>query len=613
MYLEIDLYTPIHNAYLVNKKVKNLILRHWPRKVVNSVEVFDRFTFYNGAVVNTAQAQAIYKVLGTSYSELNANQYSGVEYAWMYLKPYHLAPPTISEVNIEAYIDSNSVLDQEYTVLVTYNQQTAKEGLTSLTNLTNAQIVSLIEGGYNSYYSDQAVDPIIYNVNTGEVDEQVYESHLITYQTGINPVTFASLMDTTDVLFTSESKVLTRSILPIYSTKKSWDPDMDGSLVYEVIGYTINVIVEYKYTRTISATDVTCDALITSIDANVTNMPVSKYSMYEQVSTMLHIVEPVLAGELLMTYSTSPIYGEEEGGGTTATYITIAGATELKAKDFALMLAASLDTDYAEESCSGWGCMIPIIVMIIIIVVVVIVTRNPTLAAQAAAAGTAVGGGTAGAIAAASVYLGAMSMVLALGSFIMTAIAMVLRHNGQYGMAIAFRNSIVVLNNMAMVVGALAMVTGVMSIINGIRHQATVLAQEQAKEAGKAAARDSTSEVLVTSATVTPTLSNYVSASMEYAVTSTGGMFSGKSTGEILKSGVDIASKVADLYMKVVAPIKNPGMPEEDEPVVPTKLNDIEMVEIQRDMYGNMDLNRLMDNMPRMMTSDLVEDSIKIT
>ena len=119
MYLTLDIGTPVRSAYLNNKRVQNEFIRNFPTKTievvegVEYVEVFDRLTFYNGSSVNSsASALEIYKLMGATVASLQENDYEGIEEAWMYLKPYQLAPTVITSTEVVNYINSNAVIGE---------------------------------------------------------------------------------------------------------------------------------------------------------------------------------------------------------------------------------------------------------------------------------------------------------------------------------------------------------------------------------------------------------------------------------------------------------------------------------------------------------------------
>ena len=623
MFMEIDLGTPIRQGYLRNLKVKNTVLKYWPTKLVNGITVFDKLYMWQGYIPSDTGHKELYKLLGTSVEKLQAKDWNHVVSAWMYFKPYHLdtSSITLADGDVVTYINDNSVLDEEYEVKFHYTQEYSGPVISGANKITDQQIIGLIEGGYDSLY-----DPAVVNTTNTELNGRVkatpvYSNSMLTYDVTVNPCTFASIMDTADSLFSSTTKIISKTVKRVandgYYNNRRYNAGMYGTNEY-----TLQATISYKFKRIKDAGDAGVATLITGIKDKALAIKKDPFSFYTQVSEMLHRFNPVLPGELAYSYSTVSLFGEDPTT-TTVDYVRKDGAAELKPADFSKMLKDALDSDYQQESCHGWKCFLGFIISILLIVVAIEFAPQLLGALGTVGAGTGALGLTGASFAYATAWFGMLALELTVGSLLMGFAASYLAKNGEYGMAISFGSSLVMLNKLAEVIGYIGMLTGITAMWQKLTTKAGEDAMmSRAKEAvlaagGKGTKAEITTELAshasiysmaVTEGTglIQPTLTNYVHAGWEMVTGSTTSVFSNFSKAPMaaMNKIMGWLNTGLKIYTQWINPVKQPpaGQPAESESE-PERVDGIAFKEAYFNDYVFLDMNAQMDEMPANMTT----------
>ncbi len=528
MYLTLDIGTPVRSAYLTNLRVKNLWLKYWPTKWVGGVEVFDELTIYDGHVYTAEANLEIYKILGLSITDLQAGEYDGVDRLWMFFKPYHLSPDPITSNEVSVYLNSHSTIDEEITVKFVYTQTVADVSLTKLPTITNDQIVTMVLGGIDEYYPV----PYVKNPATDKLEPaKVYDSQLVNYEPNISDVTFAAVMDTGNVLFDTSAVVLSRSINKVQKSGGTW-----FNRVVRINSYTINAVLDFKFTRTISAADGSVNSFITEIvdETNSADLLIPT-TFYKQLRSLYDVANPVIDSELVYNHT---VAGVDEEPDVTTPYIRKDGAEQLTGVEFSAMIEKSIDTDYSEEKGDWWVT----ILAIIIIIVVTYLTWGTGTAAAGAATAAGASAGTAAAVG----FLVSLSFSMGISMLALSLVSMAFQKSGDYGNAIAMRGSITMLGVLSKLTTAVLAVVGIGLIIAAIKQAATEAAKQAALEASKEAGKDviiTETAVTVGTQVVKPTLTNWVQATVDYAMESVTGMFTQSSTTATLTKGMQALNK----------------------------------------------------------------------
>ena len=621
-YLDIDLLGPIKSAFLVNTKARNLLLNNagkWPTKWVDGFEVFDELNIgnrYQGAIMH----KTIYKVLGIKYSDLAGSDLSQVERLWLYLKPKPFVRDTITDADVIEFInneiklyDETGTVDDpddtgEVTIDVLYTQTFATDNLRSLPPVSNEQIVAMIEGGYNSIYPTSIVE----NVTTEDSDgNNVTVSHtsynsLIEYDTKTSSVTFASLMDTNDDLFTSETKIISKSITPVYSTS-SWTTS--------ITSYTIKANATYTFRRVIDASAVVASALISTITGKAnTSTDTLANTIFRQITNMSRHYNPItVSTDLYLVASDEKTYVKvgvdnipealDEFGNIVQASVPGWGVRAMKRRAFVTFFASLIESDFQQYvPKKKWYSGLITLVLIVVIVVASIYTAG----AASGVSGAAVAAGTAGTVATAT-FMSALAISLTVGSLIVGTLGTKLGgHSATF--SYAMRDALVTVGKVAEIVGLIATILTIVNIANMARKAiGQALMTEAQKETAKQAAIDVGSELMedvseeaIKNSLDQAALKAFSNASMgdimvaigdaiyDAVVQSaenawdnvvgafSGDLFSNMSTGEVIAS----PAKAIELYNALV-PHSDPSEPvvEDVVPMVPDKIEYAELVQ----------------------------------
>ena len=631
-YLDIDLLGPIKSAFLVNTKARNLLLNSagkWPTKWVDGFEVFDELNIgnrYQGAINH----KTIYKVLGIKYSDLAGSDLSQVERLWLYLKPKPFVRDTITDADVIEFInnaiklyDETGTVDDpddtgEVTIDMLYTQTIATNNLRSLPPVSNEQIVAMIEGGYNSIYPTPIVENVAISKSDGSSTATTYESYnsLIEYDTKTSNVTFASLMDTNDDLFTSETKIISKSITPVYST---------SYLGTFITSYTIKASATYTFRRVSDASDVVVSPLVnTIVDKANTSTDTLANSMFRQIMYMARYYNPIVVSTDL--YLVIPGVEDPNGEGNdipAITYVKVGtdtvpeikdqfgnvtqarvpgtGCRGMKRRAFVTLFASLIESDFQQYvPKKKWYSGLITIVLIVVIIVVSIYTAGAATGLTTVATATATTATTA-------MFMSAFALSLTIGSLIVGTLGTKLGgHSATF--SYAMRDALVTVGKVAEIVGLIATVLAVINIANMARKAiGQALMTEAQKETAKQAAIDAAKGIgedvtkeAIQESIDQAALKAFSNASMgdimvgigdavydaivqsaENAWDNVVGVFSGDlfsnmSTGEIIAA----PAKAIELYNALV-PHNDPSEPvvEDVVPIVPDKIEYAELVQ----------------------------------
>jgi len=596
MFMEIDLGTPIMNTYVRALKIKNVFNRYWPTTTVvnnsgNTEVVLDKLYIYHKGVYGDASHSEIYKLLGTSVSELSANKWKGVDKAWMYLdaKKVDTGTPELSNMDVANYINDNSEVDVEYEVRMVYTQEFS--GNVS-NKITDQQIVDLIEGGYNSLYDPALIEtPVFSPNNQTKKATYAYDNSMITFNTKINPCTFISIMDTDDSVFSSTTKIISKEVVKV-SKRDSYDY---GSYNNEKDTYTIRAHISYKYTRVRDAVDT--DPLVELVKNTAVKLKRTPFSFYKQVSELLHAYNPVLESDLVFGVTTANI----DDTTTTEYFIRAEEFKKLKPAQVVNIITKSIDSDYTEVSCKGWQCYIAPLVLVMAIVLAIVSAG----ALAPAGAGAAVAAGTATAVQVVA-FFGALSLTLTVATFAVMQISAVFARSGQYANAYSFRTSITILNKLAEVTGYVAIAASITAAWQTWKNQA--MKEALAKELGKQASDVTTADMVAAMAQdggVTPSFVDYVMAAYDIVKADVVTVFTNFSNapGAAMNKINQWLNYGMQAYDKWIDPVKKPvGGEQQADKTPPTSVQDIAFKQVEFDDYAFLDMNAKMDQTPDTMT-----------
>ena len=586
MYLALDIGTPVISAYLTNKRIQNEFVRNFPTKIVDGVEVFDRLEFYNGSWVDSSDAaKSIYKLIGTSVRELSDNEYNGIASAWMHLNPYYPSKPVLNSLEIATYLSTRTLpIGESITIDVGYTQVVSDVALLELPAVSNAEILTMVMGGFDSIYPYT----IVPNAATGEaVTVYVYENSMVSYDETASEVTFAALMDPNSALFDRSGVVTTKSIVPVYGADDA-----------TITSYTIQAIVSFTFATNKEPLDPLAAPLIDLMRVQINAMTFHNSALHNQIRDMQYTIYPVSTDSINLVEQ----YEGPDGEPLTRNYIKVAGAAAMKPRDFVVLMAYSFDTGYYAEPGDWW-----VIIIAVIIIALIMYFSFGGGSVPAAAIVDAIGIEAATLV----VFMQTLALSLTLSMVALTFVAMAMENAGHYGNAIAMQGSITFLGTMTKFIGAILAITSIYtmvssaitSIVNGITNVASAVGEVVVPSVTEAA-------VIGAESVVTPSLTSWVEATIDYAIESVTSLFSDMSTSQVLTKGMANLNTLMSAYSMYINP--PPDIPDEEAAAMdnPTSILTPELVQRNFESYGFTDINEVIDAMPYNMTQKLVDQGV---
>jgi len=434
MYMTIDIASPVHTVHLANMKAKNRILQYWPRQwvVASKLEGYDGPTengyvecfykllmYYEGSFPYTEEHKKIYQLLGIDlWVDLMQQDYSGLRVTYLDFK---YVPPSsfdIDDTLLFNYAVNSTQLDTWYTT--TLNLQSK-------------------DGAYDPFNPGEVIPP------PGEERRDYIDGKLAVgfsladfdIAETESPVDFIALQDVNEVLF---DRVVTVNINKIEQAAEDiYAEDFVHRYERPVTTYTTNITVKYK--RKPDTTIGECAALFVRVEA-------SDY-LNDQLFADTHALDI----DSVYYRRTISAAGTGEDAGIPALYewyLPVNSVEAMKPKDFAAVMKRAVNSGYIMEKADGWAKVLALVVLIIAIILSFFVGFW--------AMGTLQGLGALGAFASAA------ALTMTMGILVQTLIVKALQNQGEYGNAMVFGKSIVILQALATVMGFIALFAGVLQL-----------------------------------------------------------------------------------------------------------------------------------------------------
>lgn len=422
MYLTVDLASPIIGEYLLNSKAKRIVLNHWNRTTINGTEVFDRLYLYqNGSVVEDADHLKLYQLMGIDLDELKNESYDGVDSLWLYFKYVNtINPLDIANQDLFDYAVLSCDTATEYEIVLNY-------------------IVAYSKNSVNTPLVGTELETFLLNKFTLPYDEDDFT----IIKQGNNPSHFIALQDLENTLFDTTVTIGSTNI------RESDEKDDFGIALTNV--HTTSI--KFTFKRKANTVIGDCTTLFDRIrvykfvtddfynyidDTDPNGVFISRDVYYDPLST--------LNGD-----SYTPPTGV-----TTATkknmYLSVAGFETLRNRDAGKLLKDSIESDYKEEEAYWWEKLLNAVILIIAAVVIV-------LSGGAAAAGATT------ALASLTAFATVAATVMTITLISQFAISYLLKATGNYGGAILFGKSMVIVADASKIVGIVALFGGIMRIL----------------------------------------------------------------------------------------------------------------------------------------------------
>lgn len=434
MYVRFNMAETEMAAFVGNTAFKNRFLRTWPTKYIDGVRVMDKFTFFNGSVINTTLSRKIYKLLGTSVEELRRNSYDGVDKCWFYMKPWTVtARELLTLSQVEEAITVIGTTEEQLRIEFQYIENNTYMDDYNLMHKTSEEVLA-------EFYTQLAAG--------------TYKNISYGYAANRSPV--LALLDLTNEAFTRTFSAVGKG------TKR-----VTESTEYITITKTVPVLyINFSYTRKDPA--VVSEALLTKLNAiDIEASYVVSKDFYNVYDYFISGTETDLFYyEAQNTLWAAPEYVYEPVG-----YVKYDGLKNTKLTVFKRYVGKAIDSDYSREKASMWESFVSFVVMAVVVVIAVI------LAAPS-------GGWSLASVPATAAALGLAAMYITIGAAMIGYAGTVMSRSGQYGFAAAFGNVSVMLNKIGEYIGYISLIAAWKSSTTSF------FTKEMTKEAATAAGRE---------------------------------------------------------------------------------------------------------------------------
>ena len=639
MYMTFDIASPIVCDWVSNLRFKNTFMRYFPTKFIGGVEVFSEISLHHTSIdqattdVQPTNIKAIYKMLGLSNDTLLEYGQSEIDEADLYLKPYNIAAPTLTTQDVVSYINNNSV-KREYTVvneglpterLVHTNKELSDVSVdvvfttrlyknaykvvrtTGVHSMTSSAIAEVVLGGVTA-----VSNTFLQYLGRGVRGERIpphmpflFLNGQIEYDTNSSKVVFAALHDTKNTLFTRSADVISQEVISTHSGRRP--------------AYDVLATVRFTFAREVDAGDPAGSAVIQEILDNLNLVPKEvvitnpsdgttltmayylgttvKSSMVNQIDDCRRTIQPVIDSDLVLV----PNDGSDRG------YIKKDVAALLTGEQFVGMVQESLDVDVSYHR-EGGGFFIFLLAVALIAVAIALAVPSGGTTLNGIPAVTA-GLGVAGAELA---FLTGIALVLTLETLVLSAIAVAYQRAGGTYQAMMIGSVLTIIGMAQQTFGILLMAMGVAQVLTKLGELATAEATatlvSELGASGTEYVGTITGDILVNGVVqpIAPTLSNYVTATIELMLPNFGG-FTNMSTQDLLMASIKNVTTVGNLYLAYVAPHTDPGtMP---DPVEPVSTEAVLLTQVYLDDNYCYELNTVMELAPYNMTEGLIVNS----
>jgi len=497
MYVVRDPLGPALSLFARNQRFKHRMLKYWPKKTINGVQVFDRLYVWTdgGGVQKSAAHRKIYLLLNMKISELEAQDHSGVTNTYLkvndIINAYHLSIAQIKDYihvhSPQIYPANRNVFSSDPTIPLSENHNPdpyqnnptyTKEYMNSITLDSNGNLPASVlpepQWDANGWITDYvAYQPVVearilkgdtsgHDVTSDAELLNLVKSNNTDYihMTGLaytNPIFFAALKDTGNVMYEKRYKITQKqTVKKTTYVHTMWG---HGGSNYQTKSTVIQqATIQVQYRRIANVDDVAVASLLSAIQTEVDGLDPEPYTSY---SGGFHFgrshVHQIQQQYVYKMHSNAKqlraMHQYEAGYGNTVLnyqgHLRVDGMTNITGKAFVPLFSSAIEFGYTEKSAKWWQELISIVITMVVLVVVVVL---------------AVTG-----------QYWAIPLALSIGSLAQSGLAMYWQSQGEYGAA-GFAGG------QAQFLGVAAMVTG--SILQPWATLAALAADLALKELG---------------------------------------------------------------------------------------------------------------------------------
>lgn len=564
MYIEQDFVGPATLDLQANRRMKNRILKHWPRTTVDGVEIFDKLYLYNGSVQKSPSHLKLYNLLGVKVEDLESESWKGIENYYLYFKVTQGLEEDLTTADLENTVIAatpftqksvDTVPEFDRSDWVTMNISYEPIRVSSASNvLSNADIIAEIRSN----------------------------PQVVTYDSiNSDPMAVVALLDTSDSLFEKTFTVSNVQLTDVAYTIQT--NRTNKTKVVKEVGLTM------RFRRKL-VDDIVQDSVLGAVTTYINAITPALTNLDVQAKRLYRTLVPFTDDDIILVRpaSTDPSYSGPNKIGDELVGYKVAGLANVPSKTFNKAIVGQIDSGYTEESVAWWKKLITAVFTMIIII-----------AAMIAAAPT--GGGS----------LALAATILTVGSLAMMGISVVLaKSDPAWGAYIG---------KMAVVLGYVATVVGIINIVNAfVKAAAAEALKEGAKEGVKEGAKTGSQEavkamtfqeaITVIKDLSFEDLSNALVAAMKQSFST--------STSMSMTNVLNWATKGFQLYVKYIAPpdkgvddLKDDVAEQEEilEDLTSPGLKDKIDYTFSSPFYNIYDFNEYMQGMPSSMTQGKID------
>lgn len=571
MYIEQDFVGPATLDLQANRKMHNKLLRYWPTKWVNGVEVMDRLYLYaGGSVQESTNHKKIYNILGISVEDLKKEKWKGVENYYIYFNVVQGTYDDLTNEQLDTYIDFQA----PFTVKSVPEAPTNDRSDWFISELSYEPLK--VDTLSNALSDSQIIANIL--ANPYGIEYSIEDEHVLTA---------LALLDTNEVIFERSFRVTYRGLTDVTFTSQT-SKNNAASFVKEVN-------IEFKFRRKPAITQLAYDTYLASAITAIYNSQYNRNnnSVQIQLLDVYHGIVPFVDSDILLI---DPEFSLSKG--FNLGYYKKDGLQAMKSKEFNKTITARIKTGYTKKKVSKWKKFVTVVVVVIIVVVAVL-AAIPT------------GGG--------SIAWGQAALVLTIGSLAMMGISIILAKRDPAWAAYIGKAS--------QVLGIAATIVGITVMIQNLARTAAAGAtatKEAATQSLIAAGKEVTAESIKAEALAVAGRMSFGEALKEITFESMGDMLINfvkdafSATSINMQSMLNAATKGFQLYVKYINPPAD-GLDEMTRQVQEQEqqLEDLSSAELKDKIdytfsspfYNIYDLNEIMQAVPYTMTQGMIDNT----
>ena len=350
MYIEQNFVDPAVLDLQANRRMKNRILKYWPRITVGGVEIFGKLYLYNGSVQKSAGHLKLYNLLGVKVEDLESESWQGIENYYLYFKVVQGLEEDLTTVDLERVVvaampftqksvDTVPEVDRSdwVTMKISYEPLHVE---TQNSALSNAQIIAAIRSNPQVVTYDSINSDLMAVVALLDTTDSLFEKTFTVDNVQLTDV--SHLVKTIKTSKTNITKVVKEAGLTMRFRRKLVDDTIQDSVLGAVTTY------------------------INAITTAVTDLDIQAKRLYRTLVPFTDddIILSQLASIDILTNLHNNI------GGSLVGY-KVAGLANVPSKTFNKAIVGQITSGYTEESVSWWKKLITVIVTIVIVVVAI--------------------------------------------------------------------------------------------------------------------------------------------------------------------------------------------------------------------------------------------------